>query len=131
MPRGVLFLFTLVICLDFAAMTASAQTKEEARAQQFKTQVANLPMGTTLRVHLKDGRDLQGQLSARTDETFEITAPGPVTIAYGEVKSMKQAGAQSSTASYHALSHHTKVFLIMFAAGALLLIWAGVELGKS
>jgi len=103
------------------ASTDSAGTK----AQKLKARLDNFPLGTHLRVRLKDHRQIEGQLVARSEEGIELAAPESAAVNYTEIKAVAEAPDGQSTPeqnlpAHH--SHHLRNFLIAFGVGAVLLV---------
>ncbi len=81
--------WTWVIYLLIAIL---ATTLNVQAASPVETQLANIPVGTAVKVRMADGRTIKGKLVASTEGGFELLqreAVAPLGLKYTEVKSIK------------------------------------------
>ncbi len=90
MQKLVAGVLILLIASGASARTAFASTAEHdaQRVAKVKMQVASLSPGTSIKVKLKDHRQIHGEFVARSEDTFDLAAPEPITVGYIEVKSV-------------------------------------------
>ncbi|HEY0308509.1 MAG TPA: hypothetical protein VGB94_10140 [Acidobacteriaceae bacterium] len=81
-----------------SARTAFASSVEQdaQRAAKVKLKLDSLAPGTVIKVKLKDHRKIEGELVARSEESFQLNAPESTEVSYTEVKSIAELGGQVS-----------------------------------
>jgi hypothetical protein len=99
-------------------------------AAKLKERLSTIAIGESVRLKTKDGTEFRGRLSARGEDVFEVETPKPVTVSYGEVKSVKRIDV-APRLSNNAFSKGARKILIIVGVVTVLLIIAAVELRKS
>ena len=114
----------LFIVTGASTQPAFASAEHDSRqAAKLKTEIDGLPQGAFVKVKLKDHRKVEGELVARSEETFELAGPAPITVSYVEAKSIAEdpAGQSSpgSTQNQPAHHHHRVVKYVVIIAVVL------------
>ncbi len=92
-----------------AQMTFASSVEQDAqRATKVKLQLDSFVPGTVIKVKLKDHRKIEGELVARSEESFQLNAPEFTEVSYTEVKSIAEPDGQVGTGgtSNHPARHH-------------------------
>jgi hypothetical protein len=102
----------LLIATSASARAAFASTEHDNKqAVKLRMEVDSLPRGTFVKVKLKDHSKVEGELIAHSEETFELAAPGPVTVSYVEAKSIAEdpAGQSVPGKTQNPPAHHHRI----------------------
>ncbi len=122
-----LALIVLIFSGAFARAAFASTDPMSAKAQKLKARLDNFPLGAHLRVRLKDHRQVEGQLLARSEEGIDLAVPESVAVNYTEIRTVagdpdgqSTPDRNQSLPAHH--SHHLRNFLIAFGVGAVLFV---------
>jgi len=95
-----------------------------------KRELSTIPIGSPVRVRMKDHTERYGHLSAVGDDAFQIESPELIIIDYSEVKSVRITDVVPKLGN-SAFGKKGRKFLLAAGLVAVLLIITVVELRKS
>jgi hypothetical protein len=122
--------FVLIVLIAFGTSVRSAFASSDHKTRQverLKNKLESLSLGSHLQVHLNDHSQVAGVLVAHSEEGIELAAPESVALSYSEIKTLaaddygQSTSGQNQNPSVHH-RHHVRNFLIVFGAGAVLLV---------
>ncbi len=103
---------------------ASSVEKDAQRTAKVKLQLDGFAPGTVIKVKLKDHRKIEGELVARSEESFQLNAPESTEVSYTEVKSIAEAGngqvntggtsGQQPSHHYHRVLKYVIIVAVVF-----------------
>ena len=112
---GKILAWVLILVTFSGASTRTVFASAEhlnKQAAKLKLQIEGFPPGTSIKVKLKDHREIEGELVARSEGGFELAASEPVTLNYTEVKDVAEdPGGQPTSGSSQSPPRHHGHFL--------------------